>query len=62
MAAIVAVLYSWIKKYIGIEFIYALNDKTNIYKNKFLEMFLDINKGNNDYLPDYIFICNFKKK
>ena len=43
-AVIAAVLCSSFKKYIGVEFISALNDKANINKNKFMDMFLDINK------------------
>jgi len=54
-AVISAVLCSCFKKYIGVEFISALNDKANINKNKFMDMFLDINKEFNNYLPDYIF-------
>ena len=61
-AVISAVLCSCFKKYIGVEFIEALNDKANIYKNKFNDMFLDVNKEYNDYLPDYIFDENLKNE
>ena len=54
-AVIAAVLCFSFKKYIGVEFIQALHDKANINKNKFMDMFLDINKEYNDYLPGYIF-------
>ena len=54
-AVIAAVLCSSFKKYIGVEFISALNDKANMNKTKFMDMFLDINKEYNDYLPEYIF-------
>ena len=54
-AVIAAVLCFCFKKYIGVEFIQALNDKAIMNKNKFMDMFLDINKEYNDYLPEYIF-------
>ena len=61
-AVISAVLCSSFKKYIGVEFISALNDKANINKKKFMDMFLDIYNEYNDYLPDYIFDENLKNE
>ncbi len=61
-AVIGAVLCSCFKKYIGVEFIPPLNEKANLFKQKFMEMFLDINKEYNDYLPDYIFDENLKNE
>ena len=61
-AVIAAVLCSSFKKYIGVEFISALNDKANINKNKFMDMFLDINKEYNNYLPEYIFDEDLKNE
>ena len=61
-AVISAVLCSCFKKYIGVEFISALNDKANINKNKFMDIFLDINKEFNNYLPDYIFDDKLKNE
>ena len=61
-AVIAAVLCQCFKKYIGIEFISALNEKANINKNKFMEMFIDIHKEYNDYLPEYIFDDNLKNE
>ena len=43
------------KKYIGIEFITALNNKANINKKIFLEKFPDIHSKYDQYLPEYFF-------
>ena len=50
-----AVLCFNFKKYIGIEFISALNNKAEIYKKNFMDKFPDIYKNNDQYLPDYVF-------
>ena len=50
-----ALLCFTFKRYIGIEFINALNNKANINKKIFLEKFADIHKKYDKFLPEYIF-------
>ena len=57
-----AVLCFNFKKYIGIEFIQALNKKAEKNKNIFMEKFQEIHKQYNDYLPEYIFDENLKNE
>ena len=50
------------KKYIGIEFITALNNKAVINKNNFMDKFVEIHKKYDDYLPKYIFDAELKNE
>ena len=50
-----AVLCFNFRKYIGIEFINALNNKAEINKKKFMDKFIDICNKYDEYLPEYIY-------
>ena len=47
-------------KFVNDSLFFAIHGNNN--KNKFMDMFLDINKEYNDYLPDYIFDENLKNE
>ena len=50
-----AVLCFNFRKYLGIEFINALNNKAEINKKNFMDKFKEIHNKYNEYLPEYIF-------
>ena len=50
------------KKYIGIEFITALNNKANLNKQIFMDKFPELHKQYDEYLPEYIFNTELKNQ
>ena len=50
------------KKYIGIEFINALNNKANLNKKIFMDKFVEIHEKYDEYLPGYIFDSELKNE
>ena len=50
------------KKYIGIEFINALNNKANLNKKIFMDKFVEIHKKYDEYLPTYYFESELKNE
>ena len=50
------------KKYIGIEFINALNNKANLNKKIFMDKFVEIHEKYDEYLPEYIFDSELKNE
>ena len=50
------------RKYIGIEFINALNNKAELNKKKFMDKFIDIHNKYDKYLPEYIYDTELKNQ
>ena len=57
-----AVLCFNFRKYIGIEFINALNNKAEINKKTFMDKFIEIHNKYDEYLPEYIFDTELKNQ